>query len=381
MDTIKIKTRDTYNVYTGRGILKDLPELLKKTSYEIDPEGSLIFIVTDRNVSRCYLKGVTGSLKKSGFKVKSSIFRPGEGLKSCRNLYKMLRIMVKQGLTRDSVIIGLGGGVIGDFSGFAASIYMRGCHFIQVPTTLLAQVDSSIGGKVGINMKEGKNLIGSFYNPLFVLSDTDTLKTLNGREITCGLAEIIKYGLIFNKDLFEKTTKFFNDYTRNSKTITAKDLKELVLNDTEFLHEMIHKSVRIKGEIVRADERENDLRMILNFGHTFGHAVEKLTRYRKFLHGEAVMLGMKMAVELSSACGFKDAEEKRAVTGLIDIFEIPSVRGLTAKAIYSQIGSDKKKRRGKIHYIVLKKIGYAVSETEIEKKTVVDCIGKVLSGY
>jgi 3-dehydroquinate synthase len=382
MDTIRIKTRDSYSVYLGKGILQGLPGLLKDTSYEAISGRDLIYIVTDRNVSRHYLKGIISGLKNNGYKIKYSVFSPGEALKNNQSLFKLLQTMVKRGLTRDSAVIGLGGGVIGDFSGFAASIYMRGCGFIQIPTTLLAQVDSSVGGKVGINLKEGKNLVGSFYNPVFVLSDIITLHTLDGREIICGLAEIIKSGLIFSKELFENLLNFFGDYIEeNKKNVPHGEIKKMLLSDMDFLQEIIHKTISIKGEIVRVDERESDLRMILNFGHTFGHAVEKLTRYKRFLHGEAVLLGMKMAAELSLACGRIGENDLRKIRGLINIFGIPSVKGLKAKTILNQIGVDKKKREGKIHYIVLDGIGQAAPEAEIEESKVIGCIEKVLTEH
>jgi 3-dehydroquinate synthase len=381
MDTIRIKTRDSYNVYLGKGILQGLPGLLKDTSNEALSGRALIYIVTDRNVARHYLKGIVSGLKNNGYKIKYSVFSPGESLKNHQALFKLLQTMVKRGLTRDSMVIGLGGGVIGDFSGFAASIYMRGCGFVQIPTTLLAQVDSSVGGKVGINLKEGKNLVGSFYNPAFVLSDINTLHTLEAREIICGIAEIIKSGLIFSSELFEELLEFFGDYIgENKKKAQPADIKKMLLSDTDFLQNIIHKSISIKGEIVRVDERESDLRMILNFGHTFGHAVEKLTRYKRFLHGEAVLLGMKIASQLSHACGRLGKNDLVKISGLLSIFGIPALKGLKAKTIFNQMNVDKKKRGGKITYIVLEEIGRAVSETEIDDRIVMDSIEKVLAG-
>ena len=381
MDTIKINVKPPYQVYIGRNIVEKLPDLIKEAAIDTFHRDMPVFIVTDRNVSSYHLKSTASTLKRYGFKVHDAVFKQGERLKSRRNLYKLFGLLVKQGQTRDSVIIGLGGGVIGDFSGFAASIYMRGCYFVQMPTTLLAQVDSSVGGKVGINLKEGKNLIGSFFNPLFVLTDIDRLQTLPEREFTCGLAEIIKYGLIFNKGLFEKISAFFCGALSDKQSISNSEVKQMLLNDTDFLHSIIMKSVKIKGEIVASDERENDLRMILNFGHTFGHAVEMLTNYKRFLHGEAVLLGMKIASELSLVCNMIDAQENMKIRTLLDQFEIPSVKGISAKAVHSQISRDKKKRVGKIHYILLKKIGYALWETDIKKNTVLECIEKVLADH
>ncbi len=381
METVKINVKKPYNVYIGKNLIPNLPELIKESGKDVYHHHMHAFIVTDRNLCTHYLKPTEKALKKSGFKVRSAVFRHGERLKNSKNLHNLLRQLVKAGLTRDSVIIGMGGGVIGDFSGFAASVYMRGCYFVQMPTSLLAQVDSSIGGKVGINLPEGKNLAGSFYNPLLVLSDIDTLKTLPEREFICGIAEIIKYGLIIDKKLFEQLRSFFFRYGIERTKVSNFQVKRLLLEDEDFLRSIITTSVRIKGEIVASDEREHVIRMILNFGHTFGHAVETLTGYRRFLHGEAVLLGMKIAAELSSAYGKIDVEEKGEILKFLNMFEIPMVRGISAKAVFSQLERDKKKREGKINYIILEKIGHAIWESEIEKETVVRCIQKVLEDH
>ncbi len=375
MVTITIKAIKPYNAYFGEGIIKKIPELLQRSLNLRQKPRPQVFVVTDKNVSQFYLRDLVGDLKKGGFKVGYKVFKPGEKLKSYQNIHKLLRLMIKQGLTRDSVVIGLGGGVIGDFSGFAASVYMRGCYFIQVPTTLLSQVDSSIGGKVGINLKEGKNLIGSFYSPLFVVIDTETLNTLHEREFVAGLSEVIKYGLIFDKMLFDRIKKFFE----KNIAISSHEVKSLLQDDRKLLNELIVKSVKIKKDIVGKDEREKNLRMILNFGHTFGHALEKITSYRRLLHGEAVILGMKMAVELSHAYGILGEAQKGQALDVLNIFSIPSVKGVTARSIYNQIGRDKKRRGGKIHYILLKDIGNAVIETDINKRMIVESINKTLS--
>jgi 3-dehydroquinate synthase len=377
METITVRAQRPYKVYVGRKILGTLPGLMNET---LGPQNPQIYIVTDRNVSKHYLRECRVGLRKEGYRAGYAVFRHGERLKSQKNLSRLLHLMVTEGLSRDSVVIGLGGGVVGDFAGFAASIYMRGCNLLQVPTTLLSQVDSSIGGKVGINLREGKNLVGSFYSPLFVLIDLETLTTLPEREFLSGFAEVIKYGLIFHKELFGKIKSFFE---KNVPVIDGKvsalDIKESILHDISFLAEIISRSVKIKGEIVCADERENDLRMILNFGHTFAHAVEQLTGYRRFLHGEAVLLGMKMAAELSLACGMLRGDERDEILDLLNLFKIPSLRGVSSRAIYHQIGRDKKKKGGKIHYTVLKEIGYALSEPDIDNKTTMGSIEKVLS--
>ncbi|KPJ85952.1 MAG: hypothetical protein AMS17_13780 [Spirochaetes bacterium DG_61] len=368
MENLKIETKVPYFVHIGQDIIRHLPDLLQDAVQQPQPT---VCIVTDSNVARHYLKTAEKMLKKAGCRVRSLVLKPGERLKSHKELLKLLRSMVKADLTRDSVVIGMGGGVIGDLAGFAASIYMRGCSFVQMPTSLLAQVDSSVGGKVGINLPEGKNLVGSFYNPLFVLADIDTLKTLPEREFLCGLAEIIKCGLIRSIDLYHKIREYFLKYRSARESLSHLEVKELLLEDWDFLKTIIAESVKIKGEVVASDEREQSLRMILNFGHTFGHAIEALSGYRHFLHGEAVMLGMKIATALSVSL---NEEQKREVRELLDMFELPTIKGITAKAIYTQIGRDKKKKEGKINYILLEKIGKAVRKTEIERGKVLRCI-------
>jgi 3-dehydroquinate synthase len=381
MDIITINVKAPYRVYIDKKILEKTPLYIKEAVKESYHDGLPAFIVTDKNVSAFYMKSMAKALKKNGFTVYHAVFRPGERLKTHRSLERLLHLLVKHGMTRDSVIIGLGGGVIGDFAGFAASIYMRGCRFVQVPTSLLAQVDSSVGGKVGINLREGKNLVGNFFHPLLVLADIDALKTLPDREFTCGLAEIIKHGLIFNKKLFERIDAFFLRYSIDEKPFSHSAVKTVLLKDPDFLQSIITKSIKIKGDIVSSDERENDLRMILNFGHTFGHAIETLTGYKRFLHGEAVLLGMKIASELSRESNRISPQENFSIQRLLNRFVIPSVRGLSSRAVYSQISRDKKLRGGKIHYILLKECGYAVWETDIEKERVIACIEKVLSEH
>jgi len=392
-----------YRVYVGNDILNNIPGLIRENLKREDPGDLPVFIVTDRNVARLYLKPVIGFLKKGGFRVKHCILPAGEGTKNFKHLSRLLNEMVNHGLTRDSLVAALGGGVIGDITGFAASVYMRGCRLIQIPTTLLAQADSSIGGKTGINLPQGKNLIGSFYNPLLVASDLSALRTLPERELVSGFAEVLKYGIIFHRPLFEKIERVIGRER-------DRGFGDMLLADTNFLEEVITRSVKIKAEIVRADERENDLRMILNFGHTFGHAIEQLTGYRRFLHGEAVLLGMETATLLSVKRGLLGKPDAQRIQSLLDAFSTAaagktfkgrtvskggmrkekgrpterkavSLRGLTAKAIYRQIGTDKKKRGGAVHYILLKQIGYAVPETDVRKKAVLESITETLSRH
>jgi 3-dehydroquinate synthase len=391
MRNIRIAGLNPYTVHIGVDVLHRLPELLEAGGGRLSQTA---FIVTDRNVAGHYLKAVQGALKDAGWRPASVVLKPGETLKSHSHLVRLLRTMVRAGLARDSVVVGLGGGVIGDLAGFAASIFMRGCAFVQVPTSLLAQVDSSVGGKVGINLPEGKNLVGSFYNPLLVLADIGTLRTLPEREFLCGLAEIVKYGLIRDRTVFDRIEALFAaetdvDDRDVSGTRTAggpetglhianRDVKRLLLRDADLLLDLITESVRIKGAVVSDDEREEYGRMVLNFGHTFGHAAETLTGYRRFLHGEAVLLGMKIAVSISAAAGRLGEDDKNRALGLLDRFTLPPLTGISAGKLYTHIDRDKKKRKGRISYILLEKIGSAVIETEVAKKTVLRCIEDVL---
>ena len=378
MEIIEVKAEQPYNVYFGEGVLNEAPRILKPT-VETDPS---LLVVTDKNVARHYLKPFVSSLKDSGFRVRHAVFNPGESLKSSQNLDKLLHKMVGFGLARDSIVIGLGGGVIGDFSGFAASVYMRGIGFIQIPTTLLAQVDSSIGGKVGINLKEGKNLVGSFKSPLAVLIDPSTLHTLDARQIVSGLAEIIKAGLIFNECLFESIESFFSKHFETGRTVNEELLKTKLLTDKKFLSKIITHSIKIKQDIVEKDEKESNLRMILNFGHTFGHAVESLLHYKHLLHGEAVILGMRVAAELSTSCGMLPESQRVRIEKLLCMLPIPAmtmIEKINAKNVQSQIGRDKKKKGGRIHYVLLQKIGQAITETDIDRKKVSRAIESILS--
>jgi 3-dehydroquinate synthase len=376
MKTLQAKGTNPYPIHVGRGILERAPDLLQQALRRQVHRDGRVLIVTDRHVARYHLVPLASSLKRGGFDVQRLVFPAGERLKENQSLYKLLRAMVKRGFTRDSTVFALGGGVIGDFAGFASSAYMRGCHLVQVPTSLLAQVDSSIGGKVGINLPEGKNLVGSFHTPLFVLIDTDTLRTLPARELNAGFAEILKYGLIRERRLFEDLEDFFDSLKRLPG---LKEIQAAVAGESGFLYDLVHRSARIKAEIVGADEHEQGLRMILNFGHTFGHAIEQATRYRRFLHGEAVFLGMNMATRLSEALGLIGRDPCARIFKLLGRFPAPRVKLPSVKRVLSAMGTDKKKRGGSIHYVVLERIGKAVMKTDIPDGLVVESIEKALS--
>jgi 3-dehydroquinate synthase len=378
METIRVQAARPYDVRIGRGILGRLPEFLGpgagdgSTGAGTGAPKTALMIVTDRNVAAKYLKRSAKEMQDAGYTVHTAIFPPGESLKSERPLFALLRLMVRKGLARDSIVIALGGGVIGDFAGFAASVYMRGCGLVQAPTSLLAQVDSSVGGKVGINLHEGKNLVGSFYGPLSVVCDTDTLKTLPDREFVSGLAEVVKCGLIRDATLFALLEKaFLNCPVEKDGLLSPGSVKKRLLEDEALLGTLVTASVRIKSEVVGADERETGLRMVLNFGHTFGHALEQLTGYRRYLHGEAVFQGMRMAVELSAASGSLGAADKERALRFLDLFRVPSPGGIEAGAILEQMGRDKKKKAGSLRYVLLRGIGAAEVTRDVGESAVV----------
>jgi 3-dehydroquinate synthase len=372
MEWIAVSAREPYRVYVGKGILDSLPDYLEDTLPVHNGHRPTVFVVTDRNVARHYLREVIGGLVSRGFKTAKAVFQAGERTKSFKALQTLLNKMIRAGLGRDDVIVGLGGGVIGDLAGFAASVYMRGCSHVMVPTTLLAQVDSSIGGKTGINIKEGKNLAGSFKSPLFVLIDTETLETLEGRQWVCGLAEIIKCGLIGDGELFETVE---HAVTRGP---TDDQLKTILSGSRSLLMDIIVRAIQVKQKIVAEDETEEDLRRLLNFGHTFGHALESLLGYRTLLHGEAVILGMRIAVKLSQDTDLLSAQEGDRIEQLLNILPVPRVKPPPARKLYNQIGRDKKKRGGKIHYVLLKGIGKGIVYADVDRRTVLESISAVI---
>jgi 3-dehydroquinate synthase len=376
MHTIHAGGMHPYAIHVGSGIVEKLPDMLLQLLKERAFTEKRVLIVTDRHVAALHTNPLYSSLRKGGFNADRIVLSPGERLKSSTPLYRLLRNMVKRGLSRDSTVIALGGGVVGDFAGFAASVYMRGCNLVQVPTSLLAQVDSSIGGKVGINLPEGKNLVGSFHTPLFVLSDTDTLASLPPREFSSGMAEIVKYGLIWDSGLHDRIRAFMQ--MREGAVQTAKTVKARVLSDMDFLTTLIAESSRIKAEIVEADEHEQGLRMLLNFGHTFGHALERVTRYNHFLHGEAVFLGMRMAVLLSSAMGLIGEDVARDIDSYLSLFPVPGKKTVSAAKLFDAMGSDKKRRGGSIHFVLLQAVGRAVTRKDIPRRLVLDSIEAVI---
>jgi len=306
--------------------------------------GRDLLIVTNTTVARLYLAKLTDSL--AGRRVAECILPDGEQHKTLQTAGWVFDALIAAKMNRDATVLALGGGVVGDIAGFAAACYQRGVGYVQIPTTLLAQVDSSVGGKTGVNHAGGKNLIGAFYQPLGVIADTDTLATLPDRELRAGLAEVIKYGCVWDPLLF--------DWLDNN-------MAKLLARDVEALTYAIARSCEIKATVVARDEREQNLRAILNFGHTFGHAIEAATAYDTYLHGEAVGLGMMIAADLSHRLGLIDSGLKDRVREILRKAGLPTeAPRIGAARALDLMQMDKKVLAGTVRLVLLEKLGRAI---------------------
>ena len=331
----------SYPIEIGTGLLKDV-KLLARTV-----QGNRIAIITNTVVAPLYLESLTRSLNEAGKQVISLVLPDGEQEKNWESLMKVFDFLMEHKCDRKTTLVALGGGVIGDMTGYAAASFMRGVPFVQVPTTLLAEVDSSVGGKTGINHPLGKNMIGAFYQPEAVIADTSTLNTLPDKELIAGLAEVIKYGAIIDAGFFEWLEK---------------NIEKLLNREDEALAYAIRRSCEIKADIVRQDERESTgLRAILNFGHTFGHAIEAGLGYGQWLHGEAVGCGMVMAADLSARMGWLDESFGNRIRMLVKKAGLPVVApALGAERWIELMQVDKKNIGGEIQFVLLKALGKAV---------------------
>ncbi len=341
MKTININVSKSYNVEIGSGLLKNVGEYAKKV---LKP--CKIAVVTDDTVDKLYAKDVCENLEKSSFEVIKFVMEHGEKSKNSVNYINLLNFLAENELTRSDALLALGGGVVGDLTGFAAATYLRGIKFIQCPTTLLAMVDSSVGGKTAIDLECGKNLVGAFYQPEIVICDYDTLSTLSDDIFTDGCAEVIKYGVIFDEELFLH-------------------LKEHKKNfDTEYV---IAKCVDLKRMTVTEDEFDHGIRQLLNFGHTLGHSVEALSDF-KISHGKAVAIGMCLITLASVEKGICGKECFSEIKELVEAFSLPSETCYTPDSIFGITKNDKKRKGGSITAVVPKKIGECV----LEKMTLED---------
>lgn len=356
--TVGITTIErSYPIHIGTGFLGDASIL------QSNVKGTQAFIVSNTTVSKLYAGQLTTTLKSRFQHVRLVELPDGEFYKTWETLQTIFDAMLQSGGDRKSVVFALGGGVVGDMAGFAAACFMRGVSFVQVPTTLLAQVDSSVGGKTGINHPAGKNMIGAFYQPLQVICDMDTLRTLPDRELRAGLAEIIKYGPIYDEQFFV----WLEDH-----------MDALLQRDEKTLAWAIQRSCEIKAEVVGQDEKESGLRAILNYGHTFGHAIEAGLGFGAWLHGEAVAAGMVVAAVLSQRLGYLSALDVQRIESLIARAGLPTrlpvLDAQNNAAQYLQLMRlDKKSEAGLINFILIRQLGNAVIESA-DDQVVVEAI-------
>jgi len=333
MEKVSVKTPGrSYDIIIGRGILDEAGNLSLKSI-----SSGKALIITDSTVDGLYSGKLADSLQASGFSVEKYVIPAGESSKNTENLLDIVNFLAENNFTRSDTVFALGGGVVGDIAGFAASVYLRGINFVQIPTTLLAAVDSSVGGKTAVNLPSGKNLMGAFYQPNMVICDYSVFDTLSEEIFRDGCAEVIKYAMIFDSDFLER-------------------LKLPIKNNIE---EVIKRCVSIKSHIVEMDEKDNAERQLLNFGHTFGHAIEKCSGY-SISHGKAVAIGMAMITRASVKKEFCTPECLSALMELLNAFELPCSTEFSVDELYKVLLSDKKRKGDKINLVVPEKAGRCV---------------------
>ena len=361
MKTVNVDLKErSYPIYIEEGCLNNFGEYLKKHY-----KGGKIAVVTDSIVKNYYSAIVEKSIKDSGFDVTLVEMPPGEKFKTLSVLESVYNELIKNNFSRDAVIISLGGGVVGDLAGFAAASLYRGIKFIQIPTTLIAQTDSSVGGKVAVNHRLGKNLIGAFHQPLFVYIDPLVLKTLAPEQLNAGLAEVIKHGAIRDDSFFS----FLEDKLEGIRD----------LSDMGSMEHSICCCCEIKAEVVSKDERESDLRRILNFGHTIGHAIENITNYEVYLHGEAITLGMIAAGWISEKIGILEKEKFIRLENLLKRLNIESKFKKEQKDnLLNAVARDKKIKMGKVNFVLLEDIGKTVIRNDIQEEIIIEAFEYIL---
>ncbi len=378
--TVRVPGRSqTYNIKIGSRLLQTLGNEVRAA---VSSGARRAALITNKTVFELYGDRAGQSLKRAGFSVNHWLMGDGEQHKSFRGLERAVAFLSDAGLERSDVVVALGGGVVGDLAGFAASIYLRGIPFVQVPTTLLAQIDSSVGGKTGINLRSGKNLVGSFHQPGLVVIDVDALKTLPARELTSGFCEMVKQGAVGDRKLFNRTVRLLS---RRGSNLTSGNAHGPSLPD---LAATIAAHCRFKAKVVAADEREaierTDARSrrILNFGHTTAHALEKVTKYQHFRHGEAVGYGMLVAGELSKSLGRLPADALELLRDAVKLCgPLPRADGLSVAEIVAAMTADKKVVEGKLKWVLLDEIGRPriVDSNEIKPKTLRDALAAGLA--
>lgn len=351
MQTLSVALAErSYPIHVGTGLLSRADLILSCLSRKN------VAVVTNTTVAPLYLETLAGALARAGVEVVRIVVPDGEDHKDWNTLNSVFDTLLEKRCGRDTTIVALGGGVIGDLAGFAAATYQRGVQYVQVPTTLLSQVDSSVGGKTAINHPLGKNMIGAFHQPRLVLADMDALKTLPERELRSGLAEVIKHGLI-------RDAAFFGWLEAN--------IERLLARDAEALSHAVMRSIEIKAEIVSLDERETGLRRVLNFGHTFGHAIETGLGYGAWLHGEAVAAGMAMASDLSTQLGYLSEADTARIRALLQRAGLPiAAKGIDPEKMRQLMSGDKKVKEGRINFVLLERLGIATLRDDVPASTV-----------
>jgi len=348
--TVKVPLANrSYPIHIGAGLLADLGKHCARLKL-----GQRCVVISDATVARRYRKPALASLKAAGFAPVFISQPAGEKSKTLKNVQACYEQLAKHRIERGSFVVALGGGVVGDLAGFVAATYLRGIDFVQVPTTLLAQVDSSVGGKVGVNLPAGKNLVGAFHQPKLVLCDLDTLRTLSAREFRAGLAEVIKYGIIYDPKLFARLER---------------DLPKLLQLHPATLTAVIARCCQIKAEVVGQDEKETGLRAILNFGHTLGHGLEAISKYGTYLHGEAISIGQVAAAKISQGKTGLSAKEAARITALFKNAGLPTSVKLTpgqTRRLFTAMQLDKKVTAGQINFVLAKKIGQVIIGQRVE---------------
>ncbi len=349
----------SYDIIIGHDLKTQISDFVKKQNFSKNA-----LIITDTNIAPLYADKVKSILETADLDVEIAVIPAGEQSKSLTVAEELYTKAIEHGLDRKSPIFALGGGVVGDLGGFIAATFMRGVPFIQMPTSLLAQVDSSVGGKVAVNHRLGKNLIGAFYQPKAVFMDLDMMKTLPKREIYTGLGEVVKYGYIYDKDFYQFLL----------------DNKDGILNlEPKAITHIIARSCEIKADVVSQDEKESGLRAILNFGHTLGHAIEKETAYKVYNHGEAVAIGMVGAAKISAKLGLIDENIVSGMKQLLFALNLPQkAENCNVENIYADIFHDKKTINGKVNWVLLEDIGKVRITKDVPADVVKEAIREIL---
>ena len=343
----------SYEVQISSGLLDQLG---KSARADLGPNSRQAVVVGNATVDSLYSERAVKSLTTAGFKIHRFSIGDGERFKTLGTAQSLFTFLIERRIERTDVIVALGGGVVGDLAGFVAATYLRGIRLIQVPTTLLAQIDSSVGGKTGVNHPLGKNLIGAFHQPSLVVIDPDVLQTLPPRQMQAGLYEAIKYGVISDHRLFNRIVR---------------NIEELKNFDPQELENLIARCCGIKAGVVRSDEHETGLRKILNFGHTVGHALEAVTHYRRFLHGEAVGIGMRAASRIAEHMGLLQAQSRETIeTAIAGVGSLPKANTLALDDIMSAVFRDKKVEAGRATFVLPVEIGKVVIRSDVPPKVI-----------